>query len=123
MRVLHRFSDLLRRRLRARADPGLLAILGPNIWGAQTPRPLFSQIVAEIGGRGPPFPPENIFSRFFQDSKLVIVILCGGCGPFTICCSSRVILNGQFWHGAGVARGGAGVGQVRWTQWTRQLEV
>ena len=115
MRVLHRFSDLLRRRLRARADPGLLAILGPNIWGAQTPRPLFSRIVAKIG--------ENIFSRFFQDSKLVIDILCGGCGPFTICCSIRVILNGQFWRGAGVARGGVGVGQVRWTQRTRQLEV
>ncbi len=50
----------------ARAYPGLLAIAGPNIWGAQNPRPLFSRIVAENGGQGPPFPPENMFSGFFR---------------------------------------------------------
>jgi hypothetical protein len=75
LRVLRRFSDFLSQRTPAcagvrqhspaRTDPQLLAIAGPNIWGAQNPHPLFSRIVAEIGGQGPPFPPENIFSGFF----------------------------------------------------------
>ena len=61
LRVLRQLSNFLRRRM------------GPNIWGAQNPHPLFSRIVAEIGGRRPPFPPENMFSGFFQICKKTYV--------------------------------------------------
>ena len=37
------------------------------------PSPRFQSIVAETGGRGPPFPPKNIFSGFFWWYHMILL--------------------------------------------------
>ena len=45
----------------------LARVLGQIFGGAQTPAPFSGRLIlAKMGGGRPPFPPENIFSGFFQ---------------------------------------------------------
>ena len=57
--VLHRFAPFcaaLHRFAPSCAILRLLAIAGPNIWGAQNPCPLFSRSLPKLGGERPLFP-------------------------------------------------------------------
>ena len=63
--VLHRFGPSF-------TVSRLLAIAGPNIWGAQNPRPLFSRSLPKLGGEGPLSPLKIIFPFF---SRVLGVLL------------------------------------------------
>jgi len=55
------FCAILRRFAPSCAVSRLLAIVGPNIWGAQNPRPLFSRSLPKLGGKGPLSPLKIFF--------------------------------------------------------------
>jgi len=65
--VLHHFAPF-RAVLRRFATVG---DRGTKYLGGSNPSPPCQSIVAETGGRGPPFPPKNIFSGFFQEDEVL----------------------------------------------------